>query len=180
MTVCLYLCPYPDIIDWRLHTSHPAPRPVPSRDGGGLGSSGDIGGYKYHNSQYNDEVWSHQIVSTIFVVADVLLQHFYFLDMGKCMLSIRSEVSVFRDVVMLDKNKITVVLRETGMGRREVRVVGNWINSQTFLKIRRCTRNKVHESICWLDSMYYLVAQDWRAKSKRYFEPKLFSYSYWH
>lgn len=41
------------------------------------------------------------------------------------MLSIRSEVSVFRDVVMLDKNKITVVLRETGMGRREVRVVGN-------------------------------------------------------
>ena len=43
------------------------------------------------------------------------------------MLSIWSEVSVFRDVVMLDKNKIPVVLRETetDMGRREVRVVGN-------------------------------------------------------
>ena len=33
-----------------------------------------------------------------------------------------SEVFVFRDVVMLDKNKITVVLRETDMGRGEVRV----------------------------------------------------------
>ena len=32
------------------------------------------------------------------------------------MLSIRSDVSVFRDVVMLDKNKITVVLREEGRG----------------------------------------------------------------
>ena len=61
-------------------------------------------------------------MSTIFVVADVLLQHLYFLNMGKCMLSIRSEVSVFRDEVMLDKNKITVVLRETDMGRGEVRV----------------------------------------------------------
>ena len=55
-------------------------------------------------------------MSTIFVVADVLLQHLYFLDMGKCILSIGSEVSVFRDVVMLDKNKITVVLREEGRG----------------------------------------------------------------
>ena len=61
-------------------------------------------------------------MSTIFVVADVFLQHLYILDMGKCMLSIRNEVSVFRDVVMLDKIKITVVLRETDMGRGEVRV----------------------------------------------------------
>ena len=38
------------------------------------------------------------------------------------MISIRNEVSVFRDVVMLDKKKVTVVLRETYMGRGEVRV----------------------------------------------------------
>ena len=55
-------------------------------------------------------------MSTIFVVADVFLQHLYILDMGKCMLSIMREVFVFRDVVMLDKNKITVVLREEGRG----------------------------------------------------------------
>ena len=61
-------------------------------------------------------------MSTIFVVADVLLQHLYFLDMGNCMLSIKSEVFVFRDVVMLDRNKITVAGAETDMGRGEVRV----------------------------------------------------------
>lgn len=34
---------------------HFTPRPVP-RDGGGWDHLGDIGGYQYHNSQYNDEV----------------------------------------------------------------------------------------------------------------------------
>ena len=96
-------------------------------------------------------------MSTIFVVADVLLQHLYFLDMGKCMLSIRSEVSVFRDVVMLDKNKITVVLREEGGGEGGlvIKLIRRHSLQSDGAQETKCT----NQSADWI-SMYYLVAQE--------------------
>ena len=98
-------------------------------------------------------------MSTIFVVADVLLQHLYFLNMGKCMLSIRSEVSVFRDVVMLDKNKITVVLRETDMGRGEGGLVIELIRRHSLKSDGAQETKCTNQSADWI-SMYYLVAQE--------------------
>ena len=99
-------------------------------------------------------------MSTIFVVADVLLQHLYFLDMGNCMLSIKSEVFVFRDVVMLDKNKITVVLRETDMGRGGegglvIKLIRKYSLQSDGGQETKCT----NQSADWI-SMYYSVAQD--------------------
>ena len=98
-------------------------------------------------------------MSTIFVVADVLLQHLYFLDMGKCMISIRNEVSVFRDVVMLGKNKITVVHRETDMGRGGegglvIKLIRRHSLQSDGAQETKCT----NQSADWI-SMYYLVAQ---------------------